>query len=150
MYRWSRRVVNQFAGDEQLFRRYRRSDLVNGQIVSAALRFPKTAENTGPSVNRSRFGRPEDALWDESRRYNGWGVFAFPVSCLPEELRASDYSCTVFPKHIPLPKNYAHTEIWSDLLPDRTATYVCPPPNIRKELRAIISQNAHVIIGAQI
>ena len=154
MYGRGRPVVDQFDRNEQLFRRFRKEHLINGMVAAAALHFPKTEEQSGQSVNRSRFGRPQDALWHEEddTRYEGWGVFQFPVSCLPAELICSDTKrCyTFFPKHRPLPKNYAHSEVWCDRLPRSNSHYEKPTSLVRKELRAIISQNVTVVCPATV
>src|ERR1039458_699652 len=80
MYRRDRPAVDEFRPTEQLYRRYRREELVKGMIVAAALQFPQSGAASGQSVNRSRFSRAKDALWfpEEDTRYEGWGVFQFP------------------------------------------------------------------------
>jgi hypothetical protein len=153
MYRRDRPAVEEFRPTEQLYRRYRREELVNGMIVAAALKFPQPGAASGQSVNRSRFSRAKDALWfpDEDTRYDGWGVFQFPVACLPAELVCNDThrQFTFFPKHVPLTKNYAHSEVWCDTLPRSNSEYVRPTSLVRKELRAIISQNIKVVRKAK-
>jgi len=151
MYRRWRAVKDSFGTNEQLYRRFRRTDLVNGELVPSALKFPKKGEATGQSVNRSAFSKPEDALWDEEKRYDGWGVFQFPVACLPSELTCPDTGrrFTFFPKHVPVRKNYAHSEIWCDRLPRAHAGYVVPTSLVKLELRALISQNIQVVLTAQ-
>jgi hypothetical protein len=151
MYRRWRPVVSRFRADELLYRRHRREDIVNGTILPAALPFPKKNENTGQSVNRSAFSKPEDALWGPAKRLDGMGVFEFPVSCLPGDLScpATARQFTFWPKHVPLGNNYAHSEIWSDELPRRNAEYVLPTKLVCKELRARIQQNSRVVIDAE-
>ena len=150
MYRRWRPVVSGFRADELLYRRHRREDTLNGIILPGALAFPEKDENTGQSVNRSAYSRPEDALWITTKRLDGMGVFSFPVSCLPEELICPSTArrFTFWPKHVPLRNNYAHSEIWSDDLPRRNAEYVLPTKLVRKELRARIQQNSRVVINA--
>jgi hypothetical protein len=150
MYRRWRPVVHGFQADELLYRRHRREDALNGVILPAALAFPKKNENTGQSVNRSAYSRPEDALWGPTKRLDGMGVFEFPVSCLPEELvcPTTARQFTFWPKHVPLGNNYAHAEIWSDELPRRNAGYVLPTKLVCKELRARIQKSSRLVINA--
>ena len=149
MYRNGRPIVDDFLPAERLYRRFKRNELVNGTLVAAALSFPNTGEDTGQSVNRSRFSRPQDVLWkdEEETRYEGCGVVRFSVSCLPEELICSQTKLryTFFPRHRPLQRNYAHSEIWCDTLPPSNSRYVKPTSLVRKELRAIICQNITVV-----
>ena len=151
LYRRWRPVVSEFQATEDLYRRYRRVDICEGRIMPSALQFPKKAENTGPSVNRSSFSRPEDTLWNETGRQNGLGVFAFSVSTLPDELTCPDTRrrFTFFAKHVPLIKNYAHSEVWCDHVPRRDEGYVLPTRLVQKELRAKIQKNSRIVIPAE-
>jgi hypothetical protein len=119
-------------------------------ILPSALKFPKKGENTGQSFNRSLFSRPKDALWDDSRRLDGWGVYQFPVALIPQEAECSQTQrrFTFFPKHVPRGKNYSHSEIWCDELPERNAGYVLPTELVKKELRAIIQKHSRTVIEA--
>ncbi len=152
MYRRGRPVVNHFRVNEQLYRRHRRRDIQDGVFVGAVLQFPKNGDNTGQSVNRSAFSRPEDALWTDNGRLHGWGVFQFPVSCLPEKsvCAATGRQFTFFPKHVPLKNNFAHSEIWCDQLPRKNAEYVLPTRFVRKELRARIQKHSRIVIEAEL
>jgi hypothetical protein len=143
--------VNYFLADELLYRRCRREDILNGTILPSALQFPKKGENTGQSVNRGRFSRPEDARWTETERLDDWGVFQFPVSCLPQEATCRDTArrFSFFPMHVPLRKNYAHSEIWCDEVPPQNAGYILPTKLVKKELRAMIQKHSQVVIPAQ-
>jgi hypothetical protein len=151
MYRLGRPVVETFRSDEQLYRRYRREDIVNGKITPAALKFPKKNDNTGQSVNRSLLSKPEDALWSDAKRYDGWGVYQFPATCLPRNVLCSHTGrkFTFFPKHVPIWNNYAHTEIWSSELPELSMDrYILPTEVVKKELRATIQKNFQIAISA--
>src|SRR5437762_13892153 len=66
LLRRGRPVVPQFSPREKLYRRFQKKDLINGEIAPSALMFPSTGEQTGQSVNRSKFSRPEDVLWKDS------------------------------------------------------------------------------------
>jgi hypothetical protein len=152
MYRRGRPVVNHFLTDELLYRRYRREHILNGTILPSALQFPKNGENTGQSVNRSRFSRPEDARWTEREKLDGWGVFQFPISCLPHQVtcRDTERRFSFFAKHVPLKRNYAHSEIWCQDVPPQNAGYVLPTKLVKKELRAMIQKHSQVVIAAQL
>lgn len=152
LYRRGRPPVPNFAGDESLYRRFRRADSQNGVILPSALKFPSKGENTGQSVNRSRFSQPADALWTEKERMNGLGVFEFPVAELPNILvcPTTARSFTFFPKHVPLNRNYAHSEIWCDALPRLNAEYVHPTSLVKKELRARIQKHSRIAIQPEI
>lgn len=151
MYQIRRSVVDVFQPGELLYRRYRRGDVKNGMLLPSALGFPKKGNNTGPSVTRSSFSRPEDARWSDKRRIVGAGVYQFPISCLPARSRCSDTAreFTFFPKHVPLWNNYAHSEVWCDSFPRRNAGYVLPTELVKKELRAQIQKSHRIAIQAE-
>jgi hypothetical protein len=119
--------------------------------LPSALQFPKKGQNTGHSVNRSLFSRPEDALWNEEERLKGLGVFAFPASTVQDEATCSDTGrrFAFFPKHVPLKRNYAHSEVWCDHIPRQNAEYVLPTRLVQKELRAKIQKNSRIVIQAE-
>src|SRR5437588_8766789 len=71
MYRRGRAVVSTFRADELLYRRHRRNQTLNGQILPSALQFPSKGDNTGHSVNRSLFSQPKDVLWTDTKRLDG-------------------------------------------------------------------------------
>jgi len=97
------------------------------------------------------FSRPEDSLWTEEERLKGLGVFSFPVSILPYESTCPDTGrrFVFFPKHVPLKKNYAHSEVWCDQIPRQNAGYVVPTRLVQKELRAKIQKNSRIVIEAE-
>lgn len=152
MYRRWRPVVGEFAADELLYRRFRREHTHEGVILPSALQFPKKDENSGQSVNRSKLSKAEDALWTDKEKLIGLGVFEFPVSCLPREIVCpSTARCFNFwPKHVPLTKNYAHSEIWSGETPRTTSNYVLPTKIVCKELRAVIQKHSRIVIPPQL
>jgi len=152
MYRRWRRVIPEFEADELLYRRYRRDDTSNGVILDSALKFPKKNENTGQSVNRGRFSRPTDALWNDQTFLDGMGVFQFPVSCVLREATCPSTArrFRFWPKHVPLTKNYAHSEIWSEEIPPTSPGYALPTKLVCKELRATIQKYSRVVIEAQL
>lgn len=144
--------MDRFGRDEVLFRRFRKNQLVNGELTPAALQFPKTAAEGGHSVNRSRFSEPEDVLWVGQDRVEGFGIFQFAVSVIPPDVTCPDTHAryAFFPKHVPLEDNYAHSEIWCDHMPRENAGYVIPSNRVKKELRAKISKYSQIIRQAEI
>ena len=147
-------MVDAFRASELLYRRFRRAQIVKGEVVAASLQFPTTGSNTGQSVNRSEFSKAKDALWydDTEERYEGWGVFQFPVSCLPSAETCPDTTRVYrfFSKHVPLDKNYAHSEVWCDTIPATNIAYVRPSAKVRKQLRTIISQELKIVHSADV
>jgi len=152
MYGRARPVVNEFATGELLYRRHRREDFQNGYILPSALSFPKEGSDSGPSVNRSLFSRPEHTLWDNRKKLVGLGVYEFPVSRIPETLRCpnTQREFTFFAKHVPLWNNYAHTELWCDSLPKKNSGFVEPTKEVKKQFRAAIQKYAQPVIPAEI
>ena len=152
MYRRKRPVVETFPATEQLYRRYRRADFSNGMILPSALNFPKKDENSGPSVNRSLLSKPKDVLGTDKGKLSAWGVYQFPVSCIPSDCICPTTSrrFTFFPKHVPLRNNYAHSEIWCDAIPRQNAGYIIPTSLVRKEVRAMIQRNSRPVILAKV
>jgi hypothetical protein len=150
MYRRWRPAADDFRPSELLYRRYRREDTKNGVILDAALPSPRKVETTGPSVNRERFSRPEDTLWTDTGKLDGLGVFQFPVSCLPRDITCATTArrFAFMPKHVPLTKNYAHSELWCDEVPTKNAGYVVPTKLVWKEVRATIQKNSQIVITA--
>ena len=138
----------EFDAAELLFRRLRKDQLVGDQIAASAMSFPKQATGSKPSVNRSRFSRPQDALWTETEYLEKMGVFSFPVGCLGPELVCPDtgnrYEC--FARHVPLDKNYAHSEVWADTVPRSAEGYSYPSSKVRLEIRARIQKNQQIHI----
>lgn len=152
MYRRARPVVSTFEVSEQLYRRYRRNEAMDGVILPSALQFPNKGENSGQSVNRGLYSQPQDALWTETERLDGWGVFQFPVSCLPQEAICSETQrrFAFFPKHVPLRRNYAHAEVWCDEFPRKNEAYVVPTKLVKKEFRARIQKYSQIVVHADV
>lgn len=108
MIRNRRPVIPNFAADEPLFLRYGVDDFVNGQLVAAALHFPRQ------SVNRGRFSEPEDVLYHDEGKYDGLGAVEFGVADIPATITGDQGSTyRFFMHHEPLDDNYGHSEIWS-------------------------------------
>lgn len=147
MFRRGRPVVSLFRPDEQLYRRFAHRDTVNGELTPACLQFPKKNAQTGHSVNRSAFSKPEDVLWVGIERLEGAGIFQFAVRSIPDELSCAQTNnrYAFFPQHVPLDDNYAHTEIWCDHIPRQNAGYVLPNSLVKKEFRARLLKSAQIV-----
>ena len=152
MYRRWRPVISDFRAEERLYRRHRREDIVDGVILPSALPFPKKEENTGQSVNRSAYSRPEDALWSPTKRLDGMGVFEFPVSCRKQELTCPNTArCFTFRAQACAPRKKLLS--FGGLVrrtPWRNTGYVLPTKLARKELRATIQKNSRIVIRAEV
>jgi hypothetical protein len=91
---------------ERLFRRFPPACFDRGGVSIAAIELPDM------SVVREKYGRPEWLLLDEE--YLGWGVLYFLVRDIPpnEEIIQSGFmSFSLEPRHVPLKKNYPHSEV---------------------------------------
>lgn len=98
---------HEFHEMERLFRRFPPTCFDGGEISIAAVELPDM------SVIREKFGKPEWLLLDEE--FQGWGVLFFLVRDIPpneEILQAGFMSFSLEPKHVPLKKNYPHSEVW--------------------------------------
>ena len=51
-------------------------------------------------------------------------------------------------KHVPLVRNYAHSEIWCDHVPEPDGPFVPPTKLVWKEVRAMIQKNSQIVITA--
>lgn len=137
MYRNGREDDQVFAPNEGLYRRYRLEHWTGGQLNASGLRFPKQ------SVNRSKYGEPEDVLFSTAGAYNGWGVVEFRVDEIPERLEVGAAQPYVFyARHVPddSEPNYAHSEIWSALESRRMEFKEPTSKAVQKEFRDQLCQ----------
>ena len=105
-----RGAVDSFDPDEFLYRRYALVHFADGQVLPQSISFPK------PSFNRSKFSRPEDVLHVDccgGKELPGCGVLE--SGCLTSASlrnRAINVGLHLYPKHVPNPTCYAHSELW--------------------------------------
>lgn len=143
MYRNGRPVLPINDPLESLYLRYFADNFVDGQLQTAAIRFPNQ------SVNRGSLSEPEDVLFDEQGRYDGLGVVEIMVHEIPETIadaNGTQFSFNV--SHSPEEKNYSHSEIRSpppltgpSKVPSRTAKF-----KFRHALcRCITSQRVRIV-----
>jgi hypothetical protein len=126
---------------EMLYRRYLNVHWEGNRIVDAHFSFP-------PSVNREKYSRPEDTLFSDVGRFNGWGVLEFATKHVPTRLEdAAGTGFAFFPRHVPEDENYSHSEIWCEREQQRGET-ADPSPTAKKKFRAMLSQQVRVRIQA--
>jgi hypothetical protein len=134
MIRGDRPVLPNFDEAEALYLRYFSDQFVDGLLSTAAIRFPKQ------SVNRGLQSEPEDCLFSEQGIYNGVGVVGFQIADVPPKVSQPQGPAYIFfLKHVPLPDNYAHSEIWSDHEPG-TGDYREPGKTVKHEFRVRLCQ----------
>jgi hypothetical protein len=96
-----------FKRKERLYRRCVNEDLEGERLLAARIPY-KDASN-----NRSKYSRPWDVIFDHPTQ----GIIQIRVCDLPAALPQEKPKGTVIelhdfrPEHIPLPENYAHSEI---------------------------------------
>lgn len=111
MYRRKRPEDQNFQPREDLYIRYtdRGFSFPPQPPPKAAQIIRELIRPTDQSVNRSKYSRPTDVLFPD---YFSWGILAFPVSDVPNNLLSGTGISTEFQvTHIPLWDNYAHSEI---------------------------------------
>jgi len=95
-----------FADDETLYRRFRPGDFDGGEVMPEAFELPDM------SVHREKYGPPEWLLLGEDVRE--WGVGAFSVADIPRDEELLHLGVIVYvlqPEHVPLRRNYPHSEV---------------------------------------
>lgn len=138
MYRRGRPVIAEFDAHEPLFLRYRREQFADGRLQNTAVRFPKQ------SVNRGLLSEPGDVLFDETRKYEGYGVVDLRVSDIPQTIALKDNPAYRFyVEHSPNEDNYEHADICSALLGDPGLTKE-PSRSVRIEFRSQLARMAGI------
>jgi hypothetical protein len=138
-----RPAVDTFDPDEFLYRRYAMVHFADGQVLPQTISFPK------PSFNRSKFSRPEDVLHIDccdGKELPGWGVVESRVSNLCVSAESGDRrKFTMYPKHVPKPTCYAHSELWCASPNSEDAK---PSGSAKEKLRILLSRALKVKIPA--
>ena len=132
-----RAPVLSFDNEELLYRRYLSVHFVEGQLLPQTFRFPKQ------SFNRSKFSNPEDVLHigccDGNPLFpsvESWGVLQCRVSAIPTPIDSSNgEGFHFFPKHVPKPTCYAHSELWCRRESSSSGDYDSPPASVREKFR---------------
>jgi hypothetical protein len=145
MHQDGQTAVDAFDPDELLYRRYSLVHIVNGQVAPQSISFPK------PSLNRSRFSRPEDVLHVDccnGKELTGWGVLESNASDLRVSAESGDSrTFTLYPKHVPEPTCYAHSELWCS---SPTSEDAKPTDSVKEKLRIKLSRVLKVTIPATV
>ena len=134
-----------FAPTEKLFRRYKRDHLVGSHFSGVGLSFKNP-----PSVNRAKYSEAADVVFDEADEWENWGVLSFQVQDIPDAFPPDRPEYDLSPDHAPLENNYSHSQIHCNTARSSPRKYVEPRPQVRKLLRAAISQRITVEIEAQV
>lgn len=143
MHQDGRTAIDSFDPDEFLYRRYALVHFADGQVLPQSISFPK------PSFNRGRFSRPEDVLdvdCCDGKNLPGWGVLEGSTSGLCVSAESGDKRMfTLYPKHVPNPNCYAHSELWCSSPPSEDAK---PTESSKEKLRILLSRALKVKIPA--
>jgi hypothetical protein len=143
MHQDGRTAVDTFDADEFLYRRYAMVHFADGQVLPQTISFPK------PSFNRSKFSRPEDVLHIDccdGKGLPGWGVLESRASDLCVSAESGDKrKFTLYPKHVPEPTCYAHSELWCT---SPTSEDAKPTESAKEKLRILLSRELKVKIPA--
>lgn len=131
-----------FVADELLYRRVLPSEELNeGEIDPTrfnSLSFKNDLDGA-PSVLRSQFASPEDALHPDcagDKDVSHQKVYSIRVDELPATIKSQDgKEYSVYPAHRPLPTCGAHSVIGSCDAGDLTRTYAVPSKTARNDLR---------------
>ncbi len=127
-----------FGGDELLFRRLPKGQLINGWPVPAGI---LAFDDDGVSVNRSRYSLPQDVLEPDccgGHERTGHVVLEFAVADLTTLIPVEGREFFFLIKHNPLPCCYPHSLIWCNAESDAEKPYVKPSKTVRNLIRAEI------------
>jgi hypothetical protein len=142
-----RLAEDEFQPLEKLYRRYLDYHFEDGELDPSAIRF-----NEPPSVLRSQFSEPADALHAncaEGQEVTKYGVLSMPHTAVNQDHRAqtgADFSfCAV---HDPLPACYAHSEIRCTTSKDGRRAHIEPTKDVRDKFRVKLAKALSVEIQA--
>lgn len=110
----------QFAPEEELYRRVASDNLDGGDISIAAVGLPDM------SVIRQKYGQPQWLLLSDDAK--GWGVIAFFVRDIPprrELWHEGVIAYVLKPRHVPHNRNYPHAEVWVFLMQGNDEIHIC-------------------------
>ena len=138
-----RTTVDPFEPDEFLYRRYAVIHFADGRVLPQSIRFPK------PSFNRSKFSIPENVLHADccnGKELSGLGVLEGKVADLSVSAESGDMRrFTTYPKHVPEPTCYAHSELWCTSPNSEDAR---PSESAKEKLRILLARALRVRIPA--
>lgn len=136
-----------FRRDEALYRRFHADHWEDGGVAAEAFRLPNM------SVNRSKYGPIAWAILTEDDEFATWGVASFLVEEIPYGVEMIHLGAIVYtfePRHVPLRRNYPHSEVWVfrenvHICADSKNTHILEP-EFHLRWRERLSQLANVII----
>lgn len=118
----------------------------NSEAVSGDRLLPGGIRYDNTSVNWCKFSKPWDVIFDAP----GLGIAQFVVLALPRDLpivllseEAKRYS--FYPRHVPLPNNYSHSEV-STFKEGEYMPKPKLPETVKKEFRQIMSDRSVVLL----
>ena len=133
-----------FENDELLYRRFDpKRFLLNGILSPLAFNFPRQ------SVNRGKFSVPGDVLEPDccdGIQLTGWQVVALLVGDMPQRLISGDNrEFHFFLRHMPVPRCYAHSEMWCNQGGPDVEVYDEPPKKVRDEFRMTLARKCAIV-----
>ncbi len=144
MRRNGRGVDNSFRPGDLLYRRCVREDIEGDRLLAARIKYDDT------SVNWSKYSKPWDVIFD----YPGQGIARWLVRDLPKQIpenyppgtkvQLHDFT----PSHVPLCKNYLHSEIWvyrSGIRIQRLSSNLA-----KKQFRTMMSDKSFLLLHPKI
>jgi hypothetical protein len=129
-----------FLPRHRLYRRCKSDEVIEDRLSPPSIKL----ENL--STNWSKYSKSFDVIFD----YPGYGIGRLFVRDLPGNLPVSHPPGTPImahafrPQHVPLPDNYAHSEIWVYRAGQRLNRVTSSV--VKKEFRQIISDRSYVIL----
>jgi len=102
-------TIPHFNVEELLYRRFHPDHWEDGGVAPEAFGLPNM------SANRSTLGSVHWAILTEDDAFVTWGVAAFRVKEIPHGVEMMHLGHIIFtfrPEHVPLRKNYPHSEVW--------------------------------------
>ena len=144
MIRGNRPRNQHFEDDEKLYRRFR-PDMVDGRRL-------ELDAVCMPDMSVMRESLMDDMRWvlidpDGQRDFSSWGIAYFRVEDVPCEVLFRGAQLYIFgPRHVPLPRNYPHSEVWAyrdgEHLQGRNAL----PPEVHLTFRERLLQRTRIAV----
>ena len=135
MYQRGRPADHVFDPREELYRRIRSQDYVEGSGLYVP--FPVF------SVNRQKYSEPGDVLFSFGPE---WGAVSFVVSAIPSPLESEGEDhviCSFEVMHVPMEDNYAHSEVHTLKGDIRNPKKI--PDTVKKKFRQILGERCRLL-----
>jgi hypothetical protein len=115
MWRFGRKIDQEFDPAEALYRRCEKKDLVGGDENSQEVLSPLSVRFPDFSVNRGKHSEPEDVLipsvGEPPDIYSQMGIVKFTVGLVRWEHRSDQVKYQMKVEHNPADDNYSHSEV---------------------------------------